>query len=81
MTKLLKILIVIPMTTTESKRCFSTLKRIKTFLQNVMGNKRIKALALLSMKDQMVGKTKNFNETVVDHFASAKTRRMDFIFK
>ncbi|KAF3859042.1 hypothetical protein F7725_021441 [Dissostichus mawsoni] len=34
--RLLKILITTPMTTAESERCFSTLKRIKTFLRNTM---------------------------------------------
>ena len=33
---LLKILITTPMSTAESERCFSTLKKIKTFLRNTM---------------------------------------------
>jgi hypothetical protein len=41
---LLKILITTPMTTAESERCFSTLKKIKTFLRNPMAQDRLNAL-------------------------------------
>uniref|UniRef100_H3BCV3 HAT C-terminal dimerisation domain-containing protein n=1 Tax=Latimeria chalumnae TaxID=7897 RepID=H3BCV3_LATCH len=51
--KLLQILITTPMTTVESERCFSTLKRIKTFLKNTMNQDRLNALALLSMEKQL----------------------------
>lgn len=44
--KLLKIIITIPMSTAESERCFSTLKRIKTFLRNTMHQERLSALAM-----------------------------------
>jgi hypothetical protein len=42
--KVLQYICVIPMTTVESKRCFSTLKRIKTFLRNSMSQDRLSAL-------------------------------------
>ena len=45
---LLNILITTPMTTAEAERCFSTLKRIKTFLRNAMGQELLNALAMLS---------------------------------
>uniref|UniRef100_A0A6P7F220 Uncharacterized protein LOC114325145 n=1 Tax=Diabrotica virgifera virgifera TaxID=50390 RepID=A0A6P7F220_DIAVI len=46
--KLLTVLCTLPMTTVESERCFSTLKRIKTFLRkNTMGEDRLCALAML----------------------------------
>lgn len=43
---LLNILITTPMTTSESERCFSTLKRLKTFLRNTMAQDRLNALAM-----------------------------------
>lgn len=43
---LLKIIITTPMTTAEAERCFSTLKRIKTFLRNTMTQERLNALAM-----------------------------------
>ena len=79
--KLLKILITTPMTTAESERCFSSLKRIKIFLRSTMKNDRLTALAMTSIENQMITETKDFNEKVIDHFAQIKTRRMDFIFK
>uniref|UniRef100_A0A8C5GCS7 Zinc finger MYM-type protein 1-like n=1 Tax=Gouania willdenowi TaxID=441366 RepID=A0A8C5GCS7_GOUWI len=58
---LLKILITTPMTTAESERCFSTLKRIKTFLRNTMTQDRLNALAMLSMEKKLT--TRLFNYT------------------
>ncbi|XP_051803138.1 uncharacterized protein LOC127533632 [Acanthochromis polyacanthus] len=49
---LLRILITTPMTTAEAERCFSTLKRVKTFLRNSMTQKRLNALAMLSMEKE-----------------------------
>ena len=79
--KLLKILVVTPMATAEPERCFSTLKRIKTFLRSTMTNERLSALGMLSIEKNMIAEIKDFNEKVMDHFASVKNRRMEFIFK
>ena len=79
--KLLKILITTPMTTAEAERCFSTLKRIKTFLRSTMANERLTALAMVSIENMMITEMKDFNEKVINHFASSKNRRSDFVFK
>ncbi|MEQ2314179.1 hypothetical protein AMECASPLE_009508 [Ameca splendens] len=47
---LLNILITTLVTTTGAGRCFSTIKRIKTFLRNTMRQERLNALTMLSMK-------------------------------
>eukprot|EP00064_Thunnus_orientalis_P003851 superscaffoldBa00000332_g3862 len=47
---LLKILITTPMTTEESERCLSTLKKIKIFPRNTMTQDRLNALAMVSMQ-------------------------------
>ncbi|XP_054289677.1 zinc finger MYM-type protein 1-like [Macrosteles quadrilineatus] len=78
--KLLKIISTIPMTTSESERCFSTLKRIKTFTRSTMKQDRLSALAMCSIEKKLLS-TLNFNEKVIDHFAGQKERRMDFTFK
>lgn len=78
---LLNILITTPMTTAEAERCFSTLKRIKTFLRNVMGQERLNALAMLSMERELVRNMPAFNERVIDHFATLKERRAKFQYK
>lgn len=79
--KLLNILCTLPMTTVESERCFSTLKRIKTFLRNTMGQSRLCALAMLSIEKKLVKNIPNFNEKVMDHFANQKERRIDLKYK
>lgn len=66
------------MTVVEAERCFSTLKRIKTFLQNAMGQELSNALILLSMDKELVRKISDFNERVIDHFAAWKERRAKF---
>lgn len=79
--KLLKIIITIPMTTSEAERCFSTLKRIKTFLRNTMIEDRLSALAMLSIERQLIMDIPDFNQRVIECFATKKQRRMDFLFK
>ena len=78
---LLNILITTPMTTAEAERCFSTLKRIKTFLRNSMGQERLNALAMLSMERELVLNMRDFNEKVIDRFAALKERRAKFQYK
>ncbi|KAK5599348.1 hypothetical protein CRENBAI_022248 [Crenichthys baileyi] len=56
---LLKIPILTPMTTAESVRCFSSVKRIKTFLRKTMLQDCLCPLAMLSM-------VKNFVKTIPD---------------
>ncbi|XP_056089373.1 zinc finger MYM-type protein 1-like [Rhinichthys klamathensis goyatoka] len=78
---LLKILITTPMTSAESERCFSTLKRIKTFLRSTMSQERLNALAMLSMEKKIVKDMPNFNNKVIDRFATQKERRAKFLYK
>lgn len=78
---LLKIIITTPMTTAEAERCFSTLKRIKTFLRNTMTQERLNALAMLSMEKRLVTEMTDFNQKVIDRFAGLKERRAKFMFK
>ena len=52
--KLLKIILTIPMITAEPERCFSTLKRIKTFLRSTTETDRLSILGMLSMADNMI---------------------------
>lgn len=79
--KLLKIIITVPMTSSEAERCFSCLNRIKTFLRSTMEEERLTALAMLSMEKDFVHQLVDFNESVIDKFAAKKERRMDFLYK
>lgn len=66
---LLKIIITTPMTTAEAERCFSTLKRIKTFLRNTMSQERLNALAMLSMEKRLITGMWDFSQKVIEKFA------------
>ena len=75
---LLNILITTPMTTAEL-RCFSTLKRIRTFLRKVIGPERLNALAMLSMERELVRNMPDFNESVIYQFSALKERQAKFL--
>ncbi|XP_030759734.1 zinc finger MYM-type protein 1-like [Sitophilus oryzae] len=79
--KLLNILCTIPMTTVESARSFSTLKRIKSLIRNTIGQDRLCALTMLSVEKSMIKNIGNFNELVIDHFAISKERRIDLKYR
>ena len=78
---LLKAIITIPMTSCGAERCFSTLKRVKSFLRNTMSEDRLNALAMLSMEKNLIRDSANFNQTVIVMFAQLKNRRTKFLFK
>ena len=65
----------------EAERCFSTLKRLKTFLRSTMTNQRLTALAMFFIEKTMITEMKDFNSSVIDNFASQKSRRTDFVYK
>ena len=78
---ILKIVLTTPMSTAEAERCFSTMKRIKTFLRNTMTDTRMNALAMLAVDKNLVPSIPDFNEKVIDVFQSLKERRADFSYK
>ena len=69
------------MTPCEAERCFSTLKRVKTFLRNTISEDRLNALAMLSIEKNLVRDSIDFNQNVIDMFAQLKNRRAKFLFK
>lgn len=79
--KLTDIVLTTPISTAESERCFSTLKRVKTYLRNSMGQERLNALSVLSIHKEMVAEIPSFNQRVIDLFASQKNRRAHFLYK
>ncbi|XP_076046726.1 zinc finger MYM-type protein 1-like [Oratosquilla oratoria] len=80
-TKLIKILLTIPMTTLEPERCFSTLKRIKSFLRSTMNPEKLNAHAVLSVEKKFLNSHLEIKEKIINLFAQSETRKMDFIFK
>ena len=81
--KLLEISLATPLTSAESERGFSTLNRIKTFLRNTMTHERLNALSstLSIQKDLTRDSVPNFNQLVIDKFATSQERRVPFLYK
>lgn len=72
-TKLLQIMVRLPVTTCSSQRSFSTLRRVKTYLRSTMGTDRLNGLALLNIhRDVRVGAA-----SILDKLAE-KPRRLPF---
>ena len=80
-TKLLRILITIPMTSVEAERTFSSLKRIKTFLRNTMGQSRLNSLSVISISRDLLKNCTSFKEEVMEKFINQKERKMNFSYK
>ena len=72
---LFKIYLAIPVTSVVSERSFSTLKRIKSYLRNSIGQERLSSLAILSIEKEL---TISIDiDQIIDKFAS-KNRRLAF---
>ena len=79
--KLLEIVLVTPISTVDSERSFSTMKRIKTFLRNTMLQGRLNSLACLSIHKECISKIPEYNNKVINIFSQIKDRRADHLYK
>ncbi|XP_075037461.1 52 kDa repressor of the inhibitor of the protein kinase-like [Mixophyes fleayi] len=73
---LLKILCVLPVTTCEAERSFSSLKLLKTHLRSTMGQSRLNGLALLHIHN----KTPPAVDDILAEFIGLHKRRMELGF-
>lgn len=71
--KLLQILITLPVTTASGERTFSTLRRLKTYLRNTTGQPRLNRMATLNINTDIDVKPL----TVLDEMAKSSTRRIN----
>ena len=46
-----------------------------------MDTDRLSALAMISIAADMISEIKDFNEKVIRHFATAKCRRVELLYK
>ncbi|KAJ3656533.1 hypothetical protein Zmor_015604 [Zophobas morio] len=76
--KLLKMVCTVPMTTSDPGRCFSTLKQIKSFLKNSNSQEKIEVLTMCLLEKDLMKKTPNFNELVIEHLCRQKNGELDF---
>ena len=55
--------LAIPVTSAVAERSFSTLKRIKTWLRNTMGQEKLNSLSILNIEKQLLSHI-NFNNVI-----------------
>lgn len=71
--KMLKVALILPVTTDICERSFSAMRRIKTWLRSSMEQNRFDNLALLNIEKDLL---KNLNrEKIIDEFAK-KSRKL-----
>ena len=79
--KLLKIVLLTPISIADTERSFNTMKRIKTFLRNTMLQDRINSLACLSIPEEYISKIRDYNNKVINIFAQINCRRAEYLYK
>ncbi|CAH1993310.1 unnamed protein product [Acanthoscelides obtectus] len=75
--KLLIILATLPVSTATPERSFSTLKRLKTYLRNKMGDERLTGLALMSVHRDLAVQLDS--EEIINQLA-IKRKRLNLLF-
>lgn len=73
---LLKLFVILPVTTCTTERSNSTLKRLKSYLRNSMGENRLTGLALMNIHYSHVFDI----DDIINQFAN-KNRRLNFNLK
>ena len=72
---LLRILLTLPVSVASAERSFSSLRRLKTWLRNQMGQERLTGLALLNAHREIEVDV----DKVIDRFAKIGNRRLEFV--
>ena len=68
-------LATLPVSSASNERSFSTLKRIKTYLRNSVGEARLNGLAMLNIHRDMEVDV----QTVIDDLAKLGSRHLQFV--
>ena len=76
--KLVRVALTIAVTTTESERFFSTMKRIKTRLRSTMTEDRLSDLSILSIENELAKRLQD--NDIIDEFASSDKNRRIILF-
>lgn len=71
-----QILCTTPMISVESERCFSTLKRIKTFLRNTTSQDWLNELSVLTIRKKCILSMPDGNKKVIEDFISSIDKRL-----
>ena len=74
---MLTILAVLPITTCEAVRSFSTLRRVKTYLRSTMAADRLTSLALMHIhKDIPINSEQLIEDIAIQHAPRLKLRNI-----
>ena len=79
--KFIDIILTTPISSVETERSLSTLKHSKTYLRNTMKQDRLNSLAVLSFHKDVTSDMHDFNQSVIENFASKNLRRAEYMFK
>ena len=73
-TKLMKLYLVVPVSSANAERSFSVLRHTKTWLRSTMHEERLSALALCNIEKEVTNSLSL--DDLLDQFCSAKDRRL-----
>ena len=76
-TKLMKIALTLPLTSTSAERAFSKLKLIKSRLRSTMKQERLESLILMSVEDDLLEELDS--ENLVQAFVDMAPRKLDLV--
>ena len=71
--RLLKLALVLPVATATVERCFSTMKLVKSYLRNRIGDDYLNDCLISAIEKEALAKVTN--DDVIDRFQKMKTRR------
>ena len=72
---LMKLLLVCPVTSCENERSFSTLRRVKTWLRNTMGQERLNSVCMCNVHKHLLNELDVM--THAKNFVSHSTTRLN----
>ena len=81
--RLSNLIMSIPMSSASAERSFSTLKRMKNYLRNSMGQTRLTGLAIISIEKRLLSQLRNqpdFYNKIINIFCQ-KNRRLEFVYR
>ena len=78
-TRLIELVLPLPITTASVERTFSALKRIKTVARNKIGDEQLKDLAILAIESKLSNEIET--SEVIEIFAKMKDRRIELHYK
>lgn len=77
--RILKLILTLPISSSSAERSFSCMKRIKCYLRTTMSDERLSHLALVSIERDLAGSVDR--ESVIDRYARSGTRRIELLLK